>query len=156
MQELRAWGCPSLRDPGRTPGPRTLAVSSDKAACCWGIESCPKTWRQVLGPLAVASGPQHGLNWSWPSLVQVDDKTVDDVKPVRGERSLLILEAETFRLMNNPALGPKQRSCVQPLRARGLRTFPSTDVCLSRGCFLWLNVFKGWSTWLRAVLVVVR
>lgn len=68
-------------------------MSSDKGACCWGIGSCPKTWRQVLGPFTVASGPQHGLNWSWPGLVQVDDKAVNDVKPVRGERSLLILEA---------------------------------------------------------------
>lgn len=53
------------------------------------------------------------------------DKALDDFKPVQGEQSLVIQEAETFKLMNNPALTPQTEviDLFEPLRAHCLRTF---------------------------------
>lgn len=57
------------------------------------------------------------------------DKALDDFKPVQvnltSEQSLVIQEAETFKLMNNPALTPQTEviDLFQPLRAHCLRTF---------------------------------
>lgn len=41
-----------------------------------------------------------------------DDKALGNCTSVRGEQPLLIQEAESFRLVNNPALAPKEKSLI--------------------------------------------
>lgn len=40
----------------------------------------------------------------------MDDEELDNFTSGQGEQSLLIQEVETFRLMDNPALAPKEKS----------------------------------------------
>lgn len=77
MKQWRAWKHPSRSYPLKTVRPMTLL----------GVGACPEMCSQIqiLGLFVVVRSPNYSVNWSWASLVQINDGALHSLKFVQGE-----------------------------------------------------------------------